>query len=87
MSIETPYQKPHRTWKRRKAARRGEILDAATHVFFQKGYKRTRMEDIAVLAGITKGTIYLYFSNKEEVYRALPQATPLLQPALESVPA
>ncbi|MBU6443632.1 MAG: TetR/AcrR family transcriptional regulator [Alphaproteobacteria bacterium] len=58
-------------WKRRKAARPQEILDAAMSVFAAKGYAGTRMEDIAHEAGITKGTIYLYFENKEAVLKAL----------------
>ena len=58
-------------WKRRKAARPQEILDAAMSVFAAKGYAGTRMEDISHEAGITKGTIYLYFENKEAVLKAL----------------
>jgi AcrR family transcriptional regulator len=58
-------------WKRRKAARPQEILEAALGVFAQKGFARTRMEDIAQEAGVTKGTIYLYFENKEAVFKSL----------------
>ena len=58
-------------WKRRKAARPQEILEAALGVFAEKGFARTRMEDIARQAGVTKGTIYLYFENKEAVFRSL----------------
>lgn len=58
-------------WKRRKAARPQEILQAALGVFAEKGFARTRMEDIARQAGVTKGTIYLYFESKEAVFRAL----------------
>ncbi|MDE3114025.1 MAG: TetR/AcrR family transcriptional regulator [Pseudomonadota bacterium] len=58
-------------WKRRKAARPQEILDAAAGVFAAKGYAGTRMEDIARAAGVTKGTIYLYFESKEAVLKAL----------------
>lgn len=71
MHIETQALKPQRKWQRRKTARRGEILEAATKVFAEKGYDRTRMADIAEQAGITKGTIYLYFTNKEDVFRAI----------------
>ncbi len=52
-------------------ARRAEILDAAQSVFGQYGYRRTSMDDIAREAGIAKGTIYLSFTGKEEVFRAL----------------
>jgi len=62
--------KPQR-WKRRKAARPHEILEAAMGVFAQRGFARTRMEDIARHAGVTKGTIYLYFDNKEAVFESL----------------
>lgn len=58
-------------WKRRKAARPQEILEAALGVLAEKGYAGTRMEDIAHRAGVTKGTIYLYFENKEAVLKAL----------------
>lgn len=58
-------------WKRRKAARPQEILDAALAVLAEKGYAGTRMEDIAARAGVTKGTIYLYFESKEAVLKAL----------------
>lgn len=58
-------------WKRRKAARPQEILEAAMGVFAEKGFARTRMEDIARKAGVTKGTIYLYFANKEAVFEEL----------------
>lgn len=52
-------------------ARRAEILDAALRVFGQYGYRRTSMDDIAREAGIGKGTIYLSFASKEEVFQAL----------------
>jgi len=58
-------------WTRRKQARPGEILDAAMQVFAEKGYAAARMEDIAARAGVTKGTIYLYFASKEEVFKSL----------------
>jgi AcrR family transcriptional regulator len=53
--------------------RRAVILDAALRVFGQYGYRRTSMEDIAREAGIAKGTIYLSFASKEEVFQALSQ--------------
>jgi AcrR family transcriptional regulator len=62
-------------WRRRKEARPQEILDAALSVFAEKGYAATRMEDIAVRAGLTKGTIYLYFDGKEAVFKSLVRAS------------
>jgi Bacterial regulatory proteins, tetR family/MftR C-terminal domain len=52
-------------------ARRAVILDAALRVFGQYGYRRTSMDDIAREAQIAKGTIYLSFASKEEVFQAL----------------
>jgi AcrR family transcriptional regulator len=52
-------------------ARCAAILDASLRVFGQYGYRRTSMDDIASEAGIAKGTIYLSFTSKEEVFRAL----------------
>jgi AcrR family transcriptional regulator len=54
-------------------SRRAAILDAALRVFGQYGYRRTSMEDIARETGIGKGTIYLSFAGKEEVFQALSQ--------------
>ena len=49
------------------------ILDAALRLFGQYGYRRTSMDDIAREAGIAKGTIYLTFASKDEVFQALSQ--------------
>ncbi len=58
-------------WRRRKEARPQEILDAALAVFAEKGFSAARMEDISQRAGVTKGTIYLYFESKEALFKAL----------------
>jgi len=60
-------------WRRRKEARPSEILEAALAVFAERGYAATRMDDIAARAGVTKGTIYLYFDSKDAVFRSLVQ--------------
>jgi AcrR family transcriptional regulator len=60
-------------WRRRKDARPSEILEAALSVFAERGYAATRMDDIAARAGVTKGTIYLYFESKDAVFRSLVQ--------------
>jgi AcrR family transcriptional regulator len=62
---------PTPRWRRRKDARPQEILEAALICFAAKGFAATRMDDIADRAGVTKGTIYLYFANKEAVFKAL----------------
>src|SRR5512138_1753489 len=64
-------EKTTKSWTRRKQARPKEILDAALAVFAEKGFAAARMEDIAAKAGVTKGTIYLYFPSKEEVFKSL----------------
>ena len=58
-------------WQRRKDARPPEILEAALAVFAQKGFAATRLDDVAAKAGITKGTIYLYFDSKQALFEAL----------------
>jgi AcrR family transcriptional regulator len=55
-------------------SRRGEILAAATKVFGSKGFNDTRMEDIARAAKLAKGTLYLYFRSKDEIYLATVQS-------------
>src|ERR1700733_15552578 len=50
--------------------RRSEILVAATKVFATKGFVATRMEDIAKVARLAKGTLYLYFQSKDAIYQA-----------------
>lgn len=51
--------------QRRKEARPAEIVDAALRLFVERGFAATRLDDIAECAGISKGTLYLYFDNKE----------------------
>lgn len=52
---------------REKAQRRREILDAARKEFFEHGFSRPTMDDLAARAEVSKGTIYLYFASKEEI--------------------
>ena len=58
-------------WRRRKEARPGEILGAALTCFAEHGFAATRLDDVAHRAGVTKGTLYLYFPNKEELFKAV----------------
>lgn len=62
--------------------RTAQILDAATEVFVKKGLGKTRMDDIAKVAGVSKGTLYLYFESKETIIGAL--LNKLLQRELDS---
>lgn len=58
-------------WERRKDARPQELLAAALDLFVEKGFASTRLEDVAKRAGVSKGTLYLYFENKEELFKAV----------------
>ncbi len=62
-------QKPR--WTRRKEARPQELLEAALDLFVERGYAATRLDDVAAQAGVSKGTLYLYFTNKEELFKAV----------------
>ena len=56
---------------RRKQARPGELLDAALALFVERGYAATRVEAVAERAGVSKGTLFLYFSSKEALFKAV----------------
>ena len=56
---------------RRKEARPGELLDAALDLFVEKGFAATRVEEVAARAGVSKGTLFLYFPSKEELFKAV----------------
>lgn len=58
-------------WHRRKETRPAEILEAALQEFVERGFAATRLDDIARRAGCTKGTIFLYFATKEELFKAV----------------
>jgi AcrR family transcriptional regulator len=64
-----PDSKPR--WERRKDARPQELLAAALDLFVERGYAATRLDDVAARAGVSKGTLYLYFENKEELFKAV----------------
>jgi TetR/AcrR family transcriptional regulator len=60
-------------WERRKESRPKELLAAALDVFVDKGYAAARLEDVANNAGVSKGTLYLYFKNKEDLFKTVLQ--------------
>jgi AcrR family transcriptional regulator len=62
-------------WKRQPEARPGQILDAALEVFAECGVSGARLEDIGRRAGVSKATIYVYFPNKEALFREVIRAT------------
>jgi AcrR family transcriptional regulator len=57
-------------WQRRKDARPGEILEAALDVFVRQGFSAARVQEVARQAGVTTGTVYLYFASKELLFEA-----------------
>lgn len=67
--------------QRRKEARPAELITAALEQFLERGYAATRLDDVAARAGVSKGTLYLYFTSKEELFKAVIQQG--LLPVLE----
>lgn len=67
----SPSIKPEPRWVRRKDARPEEITAAALSLFVERGFANTRLEDVAALAGVSKGTLYLYFANKQDLFKAV----------------
>jgi AcrR family transcriptional regulator len=57
--------------QRRKEARPQELLDAALELFVEKGFAATRAEEVAARAGVSKGTLYLYYPSKEDLLKAV----------------
>lgn len=70
-------------WQRRAEDRPQEICAAALEVFAEKGFAAARLDEIARLAGVSKGTLYLYFKSKEELFRAVVRST--VTPNVEAV--
>jgi AcrR family transcriptional regulator len=68
---------------RRKEARPAEIVSAALSLFADRGFGATKLEDVAKAAGIAKGTLYLYFPTKEDLFRAVVRQE--LLPTLERI--
>jgi AcrR family transcriptional regulator len=73
LTLETPSplldSAPKR--ERRKEARPRELLDAALALFVEKGFTATRSEEVAARAGVSKGTLFLYFQSKEDLFKAV----------------
>jgi AcrR family transcriptional regulator len=70
MSEETPIKR-----ERRKQARPGELLEAALSLFVEKGFAGTRVEEVAAQAGVSKGTLFLYYASKEDLFKAVVHET------------
>ncbi len=69
--MTTPRHTASKRWTRQPEERPKQILDAALRVFCARGFAQTRMDDVARKAGISKGTIYLYFDSKTALLEAL----------------
>lgn len=66
-----PFNSIKPRWTRRKEARPQELLAAALDLFVERGFAATRLDDVAKMAGVSKGTLYLYFTSKEELFKAV----------------
>ena len=69
--------------ERRRQHRLAEILEAGFEEFAQRGYAATRLEDVGQRVSLTRGAIYLYFKDKEELFRAVVRS--VIQPVLQQV--
>lgn len=67
--VAVPSRSPR--WERRKEARPGELLDAALDLFVERGFAATRLDEVAARAGVSKGTLYLYYASKEDLFKAV----------------
>jgi AcrR family transcriptional regulator len=76
-------------WERRKESRPSELLEAALGIFVERGYAAARLEDVAARAGVSKGTLYLYYANKEELFKAVVRTSiaPLIAETREVIEA
>ena len=74
-------------WERRKEARPQELLASAIELFVERGFAATRLEDVARRAGVSKGTLYLYYANKEDLFKAVVRQSilPMIDDAETSV--
>jgi len=57
--------------ERRKESRPSELLAAALELFVERGFAATRLDDVAARAGVSKGTLYLYFTGKDDLFKAV----------------
>ena len=69
--------------ERRRRQRLAEILEAGFEEFAQRGYAATRLEDVGERVNLTKGAIYLYFKDKEQLFKAVVRS--VIQPVLQQV--
>lgn len=74
-------------WERRKESRPSELVAAALDLFVERGYAATRLDEVAARAGVSKGTLYLYFDSKEDLFKAVVREhiVPLLEASQRSL--
>src|SRR6059058_3679249 len=77
--------KPASNRAERAAERRGAIIEAAMDEFAARGFEATRLDDVARRAGVAKGTIYLYFRDKQSLFQELVRA--MLSPLVGAIEA
>jgi AcrR family transcriptional regulator len=70
-------------WQRRADERPREICAAALEVFAEKGFAAAKLDEIARRAGVSKGTLYLYFKDKQELFRAVVRSA--IVPNIEAI--
>lgn len=85
MARNSPAPSSDPRWRRRKQARPAELTAAALEVFSDYGFAAAKLDDIARRAGVVKGSIYLYFSTKEDLFRAVVRSA--IVPNMENVRA
>jgi AcrR family transcriptional regulator len=74
-----------RRWQRRKEARPAEIIESALSAFADKGFAAAKLDDIARDAGVAKGTLYLHFETKEDLFRAVVRTA--IAPQIDAIKA
>ncbi len=70
-NVNTGEFKGEARWRRRKENRPAEILKAALDCFSERGFAATKLDEIAARANVTKGTLYLYFKSKEDIFESV----------------
>jgi AcrR family transcriptional regulator len=70
-AVKTKESKSEARWRRRKEDRPAEILKAALDCFAERGFAAAKLDDIAARAEVTKGTLYLYFKSKEDIFESV----------------
>lgn len=81
----TPACAPVGRREQQKEAKRTALVDAALAVFSRVGFAAAKMDDVAEEAGVSKGTVYLYFDSKEKLFEGMVKAK--MSPMLNEVQA